>query len=536
MRRTPVFALLSTSGSAVAQPHCGDLDVIFVLDASKSIGPKGWQIDLSAAADIAGNFSFGCEDDPRGVQSEMGIVEFATNVTTPQGFTCKRNVFMKSLKDLKQPCNFHDSNCHAYTYTGDALAAAEAMFRASGRANSAKVVVLITDGVPCPTQPFPNEDTKCTNATGTECSCLRKLSGGRINTDPQPDAKQAAKASKASTAMQRDGITVVGVAVGKDIGKRGRRFLDGVVSAPASKYLFSPSSWTQLPELVKEIVASIPACPTPAPTPVPTPAPTPAPTPVPTKCSAEIDVLFALDASKSIGPKSWKIDLGAASQIAGNFTFGCKDDPKRGGAQSSMGIIKFATNVTIEQTLTCKKSEFETALRGLGEPCDIHNKSCKAFTMTGDALVQAQQVFQQAGRPNAARVLVLITDGVPCRQGATIPPYPGWDKLCTSSTGANCSCFRKLDVWDGKINTDPQPEALQATEAAAAAGQMKDAGITVVGVAVGGDFGPRGKAFMEGIVSTPASKYLFNPSSWSKLPRLVQAIVDSICPPSHEFP
>eukprot|EP00660_Eupelagonema_oceanica_P007171 gene7171-10943_t len=141
------------------------------------------------------------------------------------------------------------------------MAEAKKLF-ASGRPNSAKVLVLITDGVPCMAD-TPNQDVKCTKKTGTACSCLHKLPSfdpfdpPANNTDPQPDLHQAHEATKASAAMQKGGITVVGVAVGSDFGKRGQAFMDGIVSKPASKYLFNPKSWKQLPALVKEIVDSI---------------------------------------------------------------------------------------------------------------------------------------------------------------------------------------------------------------------------------------------------------------------------------------
>eukprot|EP00660_Eupelagonema_oceanica_P003402 gene3402-9653_t len=388
MRHTSFcMLLLSAAGSAGHTPappraHCGNLDVVFVLDASKSIGPKSWQIDLGAAAEIAGNFTFGCQEDPQQVQSEMGIIQFASNVSIPQAFTCVKKEFLATLDGLKEPCDHRDKNCKAFTATGDAMAAAKKLF-ASGRPDSEKVLVLITDGVPCMAD-TPNQDIKCTNKTGTACSCLHKLPSfdpfdpPATNTDPQPDVKQAGKATKAATAMQTDGITVIGVAVGKEFGKRGRKFMDGIVSQPASKYLFNPKSWRELPDLVREIVDSIPPCPTPAPTPVPTP--------VPTQCSVELDVLFVMDASKSIGPHGWQIDLDAASKIADSFTFGCKDDPSVQGAQAEMGIVEFATNVTTPQQFTCDKPAFMTSISGLKEPCDHRDKNCKAFTATAKVI------------------------------------------------------------------------------------------------------------------------------------------------------
>ncbi len=72
-----------------------------------------------------------------------------------------------------------------------------------------------------------------------------------------------------------------------------------------------------------------------------------------TRCSRRVDLVFVLDASKSITQDSWTVDLSASQQIADAFNFGCKDDPKVGGAQAEMGIIEFATQSNVEQSLTC---------------------------------------------------------------------------------------------------------------------------------------------------------------------------------------
>lgn len=232
-----------------------------------------------------------------------------------------------------------------------------------------------------------------------------------------------------------------------------------------------------------------------------------------------------MDASKSIGPHSWQIDLDAASNIAESFAFGCKDDPRVGGAQAEMGVIEFSTDVKTQQQFTCDKDQFLTAVRGLKQPCDNHDPDCKAYTATGDAMAAVQTMFSSSARPNSAKVLVLITDGVPC-----VATSPNPDVKCTQATGTACSCFHH--VSDGN-NTDPQPDLHQASEAATASAAMQKGGIVVVGIAVGKEFGSRGRSFMEGIVSKPTTKYLFTPDSWQKLPALVKSIVESICPPPH---
>ena len=94
-----------------------------------------------------------------------------------------------------------------------------------------------------------------------------------------------------------------------------------------------------------------------------------------------MDLVFVLDASKSITQDSWTVDLSATQQIADAFNFGCKDDPKVGGAQAEMGIIEFATQSNVEQPLTCDKSTFLATLQGLKQPCPSGDSSCH-----GDAI------------------------------------------------------------------------------------------------------------------------------------------------------
>ncbi len=185
------------------------------------------------------------------------------------------------------------------------------------------------------------------------------------------------------------------------------------------------------------------------------PCATPAPTPVPTlppKCSVDLDLLFVLDASKSIKQDSWTVDLSASEQIANSFNFGCADDPKVGGANAEMGIIEFATQTSVEQPLTCDKATFLATLGGLKQPCVSGDSSCHGWTYTGDALEQAQTVFSTAGRPAGVKVAIVITDGVPCTpdspmSGATTcrsiiaDPVPGGTGPCRGvSRGARSFC------------------------------------------------------------------------------------------------
>jgi hypothetical protein len=252
-----------------------------------------------------------------------------------------------------------------------------------------------------------------------------------------------------ATALKSAGVTVVTIAVG-DFGTYGTQFIDDISSTPSSKYVFNPSTWKDLPSLIQSILDSI--CPPDAKLPAvrvsdPPPAGCPCgdacpacPT-LPPKCSVDLDLLFVLDASKSIKQDAWTVDLSASQQIANSFNFGCADDPKVGGANAEMGIIEFATQTSVEQPLTCDKATFLSTLSGLKQPCVSGDSSCHGWTYTGDALEQAQTVFSTAGRPAGVKVAIVITDGVPCTpdspmSGATTcrsiiaDPVPGGTGPC----------------------------------------------------------------------------------------------------------
>ena len=157
----------------------------------------------------------------------------------------------------------------------------------------------------------------------------------------------------------------------------------------------------------------------------------------------------------------------------------------------------------------CDKSTFLATLQGLKQPCQSGDSSCHGWTYTGDALEQAHTLLSTTGRPAGVKVAIVITDGVPCT-----PDSP-------MSGATTCR----------SIIADPVPDKAQAAKARQMATTLKGEGVTVVTIAVG-DFGTYGTQFIEDISSTPASKYVFNPSTWKDLPQLIQSILDSICPPS----
>lgn len=125
-----------------------------------------------------------------------------------------------------------------YTFTGDALEAASSVM--SGlKASDTRAVVLITDGVPC--------------TPATVLTCDPPPASGK---DPVPDATQAAKAVQQAKALKATGVEIISIAVGEFDGE-GIKFIDQISSTPSSKYVFNPSSWEKLPDILADIINSI---------------------------------------------------------------------------------------------------------------------------------------------------------------------------------------------------------------------------------------------------------------------------------------
>merc|ERR1712019_18654 len=148
----------------------------------------------------------------------------------------------------------------------------------------------------------------------------------------------------------------------------------------------------------------------------------------------------------------------------------------------------------VEPSLTCDKAQFMQSLSTM--------KKMDSFTYTGDALEVAAKEYASHGRHGDYRAVILITDGVPCTQENVL--------TCDDSIAA---------------------KRVQAAKAQKMAAALKADGADIISIAVG-DFGQHGLQFIEDISSSPSSKYVFNPSSWEKLPDLINSIIASVCPPS----
>eukprot|EP01062_Namystynia_karyoxenos_P016482 TRINITY_DN16017_c0_g1_i1.p1 TRINITY_DN16017_c0_g1~~TRINITY_DN16017_c0_g1_i1.p1 ORF type:complete len:582 (+),score=153.05 TRINITY_DN16017_c0_g1_i1:78-1748(+) len=224
------------------------------------------------------------------------------------------------------------------------------------------------------------------------------------------------------------------------------------------------------------------------------PGPTP---PAPQRnCSGTLELLFVIDGSGSINATNWRFDLDYVGTIASHFAFGCGSSEH---PDVKMGIIQFSTQTKVEQQLTCSKSAFFASLTTMEE--------MGAYTYTGDALAAAAKIFSGPAQAGSERALVMITDGVPC----------------TAKTVQTCDPPAASGVA-------PTPDPTQAAEARKEAQDMKARGVRILSIAVG-NFEGKGIQFIDDISSAPASKYVFNPSSWDKMPALLNKILNDICPP-----
>lgn len=117
---------------------------------------------------------------------------------------------------------------------------ASTVFNKTGRASDVKLAIVITDGVPCtPDDPMSGSHT-CRS----------------IIPDPVPSKTQSSKAIQWATSMKNNGVTIVTIAVG-DFGTNGVAFVNKISSAPSSRYVFNPSTWKDLPQLIQNILDSI---------------------------------------------------------------------------------------------------------------------------------------------------------------------------------------------------------------------------------------------------------------------------------------
>jgi len=146
----------------------------------------------------------------------------------------------------------------------------------------------------------------------------------------------------------------------------------------------------------------------------------------PLKCKQELDVVFLLDGSGSLGESGWKAEIKAAETFVDAFS--------GSGAKANMAVILFSgprywsgvykcwrrSSTAIDMENDCK---IKTITHFSSDMADVKKKiSALAFpkgsTLTSLALMRAKAELQ-LGRKDAKSVVVVITDGRPLSYGRT---------------------------------------------------------------------------------------------------------------------
>lgn len=120
---------------------------------------------------------------------------------------------------------------------------------------------------------------------------------------------------------------------------------------------------------------------------------------VPTDVAMVIDLSGSMNNDNDIPPQPLTDALRAASTFAGNLS---KND--------KLSLVTFASNATLVQPLTSAVSTVSTAILNLS----IDPEEEVGFTNTVQALeVAAQELNSENHNPDARRVMVILTDGLP---------------------------------------------------------------------------------------------------------------------------
>jgi len=135
-----------------------------------------------------------------------------------------------------------------------------------------------------------------------------------------------------------------------------------------------------------------------SPSQTPSPSLTPSPSPTQTSPCSSFDVVLALDSSNSIGLSDFQILKSFAKQFVTAF--------KVGPGASRFGIVQFSTEGKgrIESVLSENASAINTAIDKM--------VPINGFTDIQEGLALSRIEVVTKGRPNVARQIILLTDGV----------------------------------------------------------------------------------------------------------------------------
>lgn len=153
------------------QPQAVDLAV--ALDASGSIGYTNWAKVQQFGMDLANSIPW----SPTG--NRMGVVEFSTYATVPWRFLYQQNGTVLANMFANLPW------IRGYTNTKAAVDSVIKLYDTEGRTNAARMMLLVTDGVPLLPANLGDPDP-CPDAASLAAHNIHTVVIGVGNFDPQP--------------------------------------------------------------------------------------------------------------------------------------------------------------------------------------------------------------------------------------------------------------------------------------------------------------------------------------------------------------
>ncbi len=130
--------LLAYTGIVSAQSTGDNLEIVFVMDASGSVGSAGWAIEKNFVSDLLGEAAI--------ADSDIGIVSFASG--SWKDWYLNDDQTKTVIQSFTQSMSFTGGA----TYTLSAMEDALDIFQSSSQTDPNRVIVLITDGNPNPSK------------------------------------------------------------------------------------------------------------------------------------------------------------------------------------------------------------------------------------------------------------------------------------------------------------------------------------------------------------------------------------------------
>lgn len=314
--------------------------------------------------------------------TQGGIVMFSTNARLVRTLTPSLPIFTNTLNAVVQVSGQTDIT--------EGLTLAQSHLATSGRTGAQHVIVLVTDGV---------------------------------QTEPG-DPVSAANAARAA------GTRVMAVGVGSGVNASQ---IDGIADPGAAYFA---SAFTSLAPLVSTMTADLCPAPTPTATPTTDPSVTPSPTPTPTApapsplCPSRFDIMLVLDESGSISAADFQLEKQFAVDMVNSFSLG--------ESASKIGAVMFSTGARLVLPLTGSNAVATNTITAV--------QQAGGFTDTAVGLSTAIDELVVNGRPEAADVVILVTDG----QSTGNDPVPIADAARGSVT------FFAVGIGDGVSEAELQ--------------------------------------------------------------------------------